>query len=619
MKFQNVLIAMLLLGTTIRSQSQTNNQVSTNAAKPAEPTFRVTGYRIEGNTVLPPDKFDFLTNYTGAAVSFSRIRDGLGELQLLYRNLGFATVSVTLPQQKLTNGVVRVGVIEGKLARITLTGNRYYSSNNVMRALPSLQTNILLNTKWLQPEINRANQNPDRQIYPVVSPDAEPGYSDLALRIKDRLPLHGHVEVNDKSTPGTPLLRIDTAMQYNNLWQSDQQVGLQYDFSPQDTKPEDFMPRFYDQPMVASYSGFYRIPFPSATGLREQYENMPVDFGYNEITHQFHLPQPTGNPELILYASRSTADTPLRFGPLETVVDNPLVQISSQSAEHDLTFTENLGAKYTVPLREVAGIQSLFTVGFDYKSYRLQTSATNLSFFTSTLTNNGVPSTNNSIIALAANSHQDVTYLPLSWELAAQRPDKFGLTTMSLEQDLFLTQLESSRVKFQGAAGSVDAGNTFTKFMLNLSREEILPHGWSILWRASGQWANEPLISNEQFPLGGTSGVRGYQEGDSYGDIGWKTTLDLRAPPITMGEFPITDKRSVPGIGRASVFMDYGEVKLLDNSTAPTIQQWGTGLGFLLNATEHFDARISVAWALRSTPVAAAGSIQAYFSMGVQF
>jgi hypothetical protein len=29
----------------------------------------------------------------------------------------------------------------------------------------------------------------------------------------------------------------------------------------------------------------------------------------------------------------------------------------------------------------------------------------------------------------------------------------------------------------------------------------------------NGQWASEPLINNEQFGLGGTSGVRGYQEG----------------------------------------------------------------------------------------------------------
>ena len=81
--------------------------------------------------MLSPERFAFLTNYTGAAVGLPRVRQGLSELQLLYRNLGFATVSVTLPQQRLTNGVVRVQVVEGKLNRITVEGNHYFSSNNV--------------------------------------------------------------------------------------------------------------------------------------------------------------------------------------------------------------------------------------------------------------------------------------------------------------------------------------------------------------------------------------------------------------------------------------------------------------------------------------------------------
>ena len=60
-------------------------------------TFEVRGYRIEGNDgVLPPEKFGVLSNYTGK-VDFTKVRDGLGVIQLLYRDLGFATVSVTLP------------------------------------------------------------------------------------------------------------------------------------------------------------------------------------------------------------------------------------------------------------------------------------------------------------------------------------------------------------------------------------------------------------------------------------------------------------------------------------------------------------------------------------------
>jgi hemolysin activation/secretion protein len=609
---------MLAIGTVSDGYSQPTNPPSSNGAKTAEPTFRVAAYDIEGNTVLPREKFDFLTNYTGPAVDWPRLRQGLGELQLLYRNLGFATVSVVFPQQRLTNGVVRVQVIEGKLAAITLTGNRHFSSNNILRELPSLKTNILINTKWLQPEVDRANQNPDRQIYPVVAPGSEPGLSDLTLRIKDRLPLHGHIEVNDKSTPGTPVLRIDSALQYNNLWQLDHQIGLQYSFSPQDTKTADHLPRFYDQPMVASYSSFYRIPFASGAGYREDYERLPVDFGYNEVTRQFQLPAPSGNPEFTLYGSRSSSDQKARYGPLTTVINNPLLQITSQSAERDLTITENVGGKFALPLRDFSGVHSTLTLGFDFKNYRLQSFTTNLSYLSETLTNNGIASTSNNVIALPANSHDDLTYMPLSWGWSAAEPDKWGSTSFSLEQDVFLSPMASSRTNFQATAGARDAGGDYTKVMLNAAREEKLGGDWSLLCRAAGQWSRSPLISNEQFALGGAAGVRGFQEGEAYGDTGWRATTDLRAPALGIGAFPVNGGR-VPAIARPSIFMDFGSAYMVDRSAAPTVRQWGTGFGVFVAAGQYFDARLTLGWALRDTAVTVAGTLRAYLSVGFQF
>ena len=111
-----------------------------------------------------------------------------------------------------------------------------------MRALASLETNVVLNTRWFQPELDQANASPDRQIYPVISPGLEPGTTDLTLKVKDRLPLHGHIELNDKSTPGTPALRLDSTLLYDNLWQLDHQLGVEYNFSPQDLKSRHFFP-----------------------------------------------------------------------------------------------------------------------------------------------------------------------------------------------------------------------------------------------------------------------------------------------------------------------------------------------------------------------------------------
>jgi hemolysin activation/secretion protein len=621
MKFKMFLIAMLMPGiiTSTRAQQETHHSpAATNAAASAEPTFPVSGYHVDGNTVLPPEKLDFLTNYTGPAVSLARLRDGLGELQLLYRNLGFPTISVTLPQQRLTNGIVEVKVIEGKLESINVVSNRFFTSNNVLRALPSLTTNILINTKWLQPELDRANLNPDRQIYPVLSPGVDPGYTDLNLDVKDRLPLHGHIEADDKSTPLTPLLRIDTALQYNNLWQLNHQIGLEYNASPQTTKPDNDPLPLYDQPMVDSYSGFYRIPFGSGAGLREDYERLPVDFGYDQVTHRFNLPPPSGSPELIVYASRSASDTTLRYSPLTTIATNPLAQITSQSAEQDLTITENIGAKFNIPLREFAGIRSLLSFGLDYKDFRARGFSTNLSYFTTAITNNGVASSTNFTVALPSNTHNDLSYAPITFGWSGDRADKWGSWNFNYAQNIFLSPLASARTNFQSVAGSAAAGGNYASFSAGLTREENLPDNWSLLARSFAHWATAPLISNEQFPLGGTAGVRGYQEGENYSDDGWRLSLDLRAPPHQVGAFPVTGG-AVPAFVRPSLFMDYGEGYQRDHPNITPDRQWGTGFGVFLTAGQYFEARLTLGWALHHTPTTSVGGIQAYFSVGTQF
>ena len=106
-----------------------------------------------------------------------------------------------------------------------------------------------------------------------------------------------------------------------------------------------------------------------------------MDFGYDEISHKFNLPAPTGNPEWILYASRSTSETPTRFGPVTLIINTVLADISSQFAQRNLTDTENLGTKFTLPIREFAGIRSSVSFGIDYKSYEASSFSTNLTYF----------------------------------------------------------------------------------------------------------------------------------------------------------------------------------------------------------------------------------------------
>ena len=84
--------------------------------------------------------------------------------------MGYSTISVTLPPQKLTNGMVQVKVVEGRMSQINIKGNHYFSDENIRRALPSLTTNILINTNGSSPNWTRPTPTATGKFTPSSVP-----------------------------------------------------------------------------------------------------------------------------------------------------------------------------------------------------------------------------------------------------------------------------------------------------------------------------------------------------------------------------------------------------------------------------------------------------------------
>jgi hemolysin activation/secretion protein len=59
-----------------------------------------------------------------------------------------------------------------------------------------------------------------------------------------------------------------------------------------------------------------------------------------------------------------------------------------------------------------------------------------------------------------------------------------------------------------------------------------LPKNWQLRSRFAGQVSNEPLISGEQFGLGGVRSVRGFDEREISGDNGYQFNLEVWTPVI---------------------------------------------------------------------------------------
>lgn len=92
---------------------------------------------------------------------------------------------------------------------------------------------------------------------------------------------------------------------------------------------------------------------------------------------------------------------------------------------------------------------------------------------------------------------------------------------------------------------------------------------WNYRIRTSWQLGSRALDGSEQFYLGGMNGVRGYGNGDGYGDSGWLGTAEVRRAT------------GVEGL-EAALFLDAGYAKDRAWDRSERLYSWGVGLRYAM-------------------------------------
>ena len=100
------------------------------AQQPAqELTFPIEGFLVEGNTLLPPEVVqDTLEAMIGPDKKASDVETARDTLEKLYHSKGYPTILVSIPEQRVQEGIIRLDVTESKVAKLATVGNRYVTS-----------------------------------------------------------------------------------------------------------------------------------------------------------------------------------------------------------------------------------------------------------------------------------------------------------------------------------------------------------------------------------------------------------------------------------------------------------------------------------------------------------
>lgn len=206
------------------------------AQEGAEARFDVWEYEVSGVRILSDKAVETAVYpYLGEAKTFADVEAARSALEKAFRDAGFQTVLVEIPEQSVSAGIVRLTVVEATLERVRVTGSRYHSQARLLAEAPALAAGEVPHFPAVQEDIARLNRMPGRRVTPVLKPGKAPGTTEIELSVEDSPPWGGSLGLTDDHSPKTERLRLTGGLHYDNLFQRLHALNLQYQTAPQNT------------------------------------------------------------------------------------------------------------------------------------------------------------------------------------------------------------------------------------------------------------------------------------------------------------------------------------------------------------------------------------------------
>lgn len=158
-----------------------------------------------------------------------------------------------------------------------------------------------------------------------------------------------------------------------------------------------------------------------------------------------------------------------------------------------------------------------------------------------------------------------------------------GVSTYGLAVQQGLDELDLISVSRAGAEGE------FLKLDLSFQRLQYLTDATSLSFRLAAQMTGDPLVSSEQFSLGGPNGVRAFISGEGLADSAFVMNAEVRHTLPFKNRF-ITNTQVIG-------FYDYGKGEITDplSGTESDFDVGGIGLGLTVGIIGNYQLGVSYA------------------------
>lgn len=245
-------------------------------------------------TTVPLSQPQVIADYLQAAIghpaslsSLQRLADGVTRL---LREQGRPFVSVWVPPQDLTDGVVRLAVrpalMEGPMQ---VTGAEHFSPESYLKWVRQ-QPGSEPDARQLQEDIDWINRNPFRNATLAAAAGSTPDTTQLSLRVRERRPFRVFAGADNTGTENTDEQRIFAGFNWGNAFGRGDQLSYQYRADP-------------SRKHSITHSGSYLadLPWRHWLALSAAWSETTPDLGeiFNQkgkswqVGAQYHVPMPS--------------------------------------------------------------------------------------------------------------------------------------------------------------------------------------------------------------------------------------------------------------------------------------------------------------------------------------
>ncbi|MEM8611528.1 MAG: ShlB/FhaC/HecB family hemolysin secretion/activation protein [Cyanobacteria bacterium P01_H01_bin.105] len=180
------------------------------------PTVTVQEFDVLGSTVFDQSDFDtVLAAFVGRALGIDELQQAADSITQLYLNEGYITSRAVLPNQPVTDGIVKLQIIEGSLEEIRIEeANRL---TNYVRSRINLGAKVPLNQFDLEDQLRLLRADPlIDNIEASLRAGTGLGQSVLVVRIDEANPIEAHLTLDTDSPVSVGVVRTGANITYRN-------------------------------------------------------------------------------------------------------------------------------------------------------------------------------------------------------------------------------------------------------------------------------------------------------------------------------------------------------------------------------------------------------------------